>query len=347
MHPDEFCKSYLRCPQCHHPFEPGRCEQCGAQFQETLGIWDLRHPANTSVDSRDSPIVQELVKRYDTLSFQALADFLRRNRFQDYTEDVLDHMQARSKDSYDLGQQRTTMFQDRLFQHFTLPDTRVALDLGCGYGTTSVPLAQQFTSVVSIDIDLSVLILARKYLEEQNITNATLLQAAAQNLPLRGESVDYVMAHNVIEHLFDVKPALQEIQRILSPGGCFCGDSRNRYDLVFPEPHVRVRWVGLMPRKFQSSYVWWRKGVDYADMHARLLSWWELRRYARAVFGRSMRIVLPSASAYGQSARVDQWLSRLERQPGLRTAIMWFFPSHMLLAQASKRSNRTKVRDPS
>ena len=341
MHSDAFCKTYLRCPRCHHTFEPGHCEQCGAQFQQTLSIWDLRHPSDTGGEGRDSPIVQELIKHYDTSSFQALATLLRRHRFQNYKEDVLDHLQTRSEGIYNLGQQRASMFQDRLSQHYTLPNTRVALDLGCGYGITCVALAQQFTSVVGIDIDLPVLILARKYLEEQHIPNVTLLQASAQNLPLRAGSVDYVMAHNVIEHLFDVEPALQEVRRILSPGGCFCGDSRNRYDLAFPEPHVRVRWVGLMPRQFQSAYVWWRKGVDYADMHARLLSWWELRRHARAAFGRSMRIVLPSASAYGQSAQVDRWLSRLERQPGLGTMILWFFPSHMLIAQA--QANRVAV----
>ncbi len=340
MQAGELCQFDLRCPQCHHPFEPGRCAFCGTQFQETLGIWDLRHPLDTAGHGRGAPIVQELVKHYDTSSFQALTDLLRRSRFQDYTADVLDHMQARSEGLYDLGRQRASMFQDRLAQHFALPNTRVALDLGCGYGTTSAPLAQQFSTVFGIDIDLSVLILARKYLEEQNITNVVLLQANACNLPLRAGHVDYVMAHNVIEHLFDVKPVLQEVRRVLSPGGCFCGDSRNRYDLAFPEPHVRVRWVGFVPRKFQSAYVWWRKGVNYEDMHAHLLSWWELRRHAREAFGRSMRIVLPSASAYGQSARYDRWLSHLERQPGLRTAILWVFPSHLLVAQAQENTSR-------
>jgi SAM-dependent methyltransferase len=148
--------------------------------------------------------------------------------------------------------------------------------------------------------------------------------------------VDYAIAQNVIEHLMDVKPAFHETRRVLKQGGCFCGDSRNRYDLFFPEPHVKLRWVGLFPRRLQSWYVRTVKNVSYEDARARLLSWWELRRYGRQVFGRSARVVPPLVSAYGQSPSLDKWIERIECVPILREVMLLFFPSHLLLAQSNE-----------
>jgi ubiquinone/menaquinone biosynthesis C-methylase UbiE len=195
-----------------------------------------------------------------------------------------------------------------------------------------VNLARRFDWVIGIDSYLPVLLLAKKFLHENNVLNVVLVQAYAQNIPIRDRCIDYAVAQNVIEHLFEVTPAFQEVRRVLQAGGCFCGDSRNRYDLFFPEPHVKVRWVGLFPRKLQSWYVYKSKRVSYADAHAHLLSWWELRRYAHQSFGDSMRIVLPLVSAYGQSSKLDKWIERIDRVPVLRKFCLLFFPSHLLLA---------------
>jgi ubiquinone/menaquinone biosynthesis C-methylase UbiE len=159
---------------------------------------------------------------------------------------------------------------------------------------------------------LPVLLLAKKSLEELEIQNVILVQANAQRVPIQNGCIDYTVAQNVIEHLIDVKPALYEIRRVLKQGGCFCGDSRNRYDLFFPEPHVKLRWVGLFPRKLQAWYVRKLKHVTYADAHACLLSWWELRRNARQVFGRSAHVVFPRVSVFGQSPYWDRWIERVE-----------------------------------
>jgi SAM-dependent methyltransferase len=227
------------------------------------------------------------------------------------------------------------MFNNRLANYYTMPGKHLALDIGCGYGTATGILAKQFNYVVGIDPYLPVLLLAKKLLADDGINNVVLIQAYAQNIPVRDGCVDYAIAHNVIEHLIDVESALHEIKRILRQDGCFCGDSRNRYDLFFPEPHVRLRWVGLFPRRLQPWYVRKVKGVSYSEWHVCLQSWWGLRRSARRAFGRSTRIVLPLVSAYGQPRSLDKVVEWVNKVPVLRDLVLLVFPSHLLIAQSA------------
>jgi SAM-dependent methyltransferase len=230
------------------------------------------------------------------------------------------------------------MFDKRLSKYYVMPDKRRALDIGCGYGTATGILAKQFHHVIGLDSYLPVLLLARKLLGDCNANNVLLVQAYAQNIPIRDGYVDYAIAQNVIEHLIDVDTALHEIERILSKGGCFCGDSRNRFDLFLPEPHVRLRWVGLLPRRLQPWYVRKLSGLSYADWHVCLQSWWGLRRSARRAFGPSARIVLPLVSAYGYAPNVDRGVEWLDEVPILRDLVLVVFPSHLLVAQSGGRA---------
>ena len=54
---------------------------------------------------------------------------------------------------------------------------------------------------------------------------------------------------------------------------------------------------------------------------------------AQRYFGKSWRIVFPLVTAYGQPPQVDRLLALIERIPGLRTMLLWVFPSHLVLAK--------------
>jgi SAM-dependent methyltransferase len=279
--------------------------------------------------------VAAMLKRYKDSTFDELSELVRRSQLRGFSEDLQEGLRTRSSGLDQLGQQMMDMFEDRLSRHYRLPGRSLALDLGCGYGTSTVILARRFDRVIALDPYLPVLLLARKCLADRGIRNVTLIQAYAQNIPLVDGGVDYAVAQNVIEHLISVAPALQEVHRVLRPGGCFCADSRNRYDLLFPEPHVKLRWVGLVPRRFQAWYVRTFKNVSYVDAHARLLSWRELRACGRQAFGSSARIVLPLVSGYGRSPALDAWIKRIDAVPILGRLAPLLFPSHLLLAQSN------------
>jgi ubiquinone/menaquinone biosynthesis C-methylase UbiE len=229
------------------------------------------------------------------------------------------------------GRRMVGMFHRRVREHFQWSGDEAALDIGCGGGSSLLAMAEQFDHLVGLDPGLPELILARKNLEQAGITNVTLVQAYGQRIPCPMDSFDYVNALNVLEHVFDLEALMREVYRVLKPGGVFAGDSRNRFDLFLPEPHVKVRWVGLMPRRWAARYVRWRRKVPYTSTW--LLSYWELQRVLRRYFQARARLTFPYVAAYGFPHRWDAWLLRLEKVPLLSTMALWVFPSHLALAQ--------------
>jgi SAM-dependent methyltransferase len=331
----DFALQVILCPRCHGQLTDLRCASCGTVFRSTLGILDLRWPRRPQCEVEpEQDLVRELLTQFRHCTFQNLCDLVRRHHLGNLSEELATHLECRVSNQAQIGQRMISMFNNRLAKYYTMPDKRLALDIGCGYGTATAILAERFNYVIGLDPYLPVLLLAKKLLEDYDARNVVLIQAYAQNIPIRERCVDYAIAQNAIEHLINVERALQEIKRILRQGGCFCGDSRNRYDLFFPEPHVRLRWVGLFPRRLQPWYVRKFKGVSYSDWHACLQSWWELRRSARRAFGRSTRIVLPLVSAYGHPPGFDKWVERVDKIPFLRDVVLFVFPSHLLVAQS-------------
>lgn len=266
---------------------------------------------------------------YPTVGF----DELLRLRFSNAptTEPLLDYYIQYHLRLNERGRKMFNMFRAVLEIHFGRPEHGLALDLGCGMGTSMISMAQVFDEVCGLDPSLPELLLAKKYLETQGVTNVTLVQGLGQHLPFPSETFDYVNAQNVLEHVFDLEAVLSEVHRTLRRGGYFCGDSRNRFDLFLPEPHVRLRWVGYLPRRWMGHYVRWRRGVAYEATY--LLSYGELKQGLKRQFGPHQRIVFPHVAAYGGPAWVDRALSRIQAIPLLREVLLWVFPVHLALAR--------------
>ncbi|HID56273.1 TPA: class I SAM-dependent methyltransferase [Candidatus Poribacteria bacterium] len=89
------------------------------------------------------------------------------------------------------------------------------LELGCGNGLSSMMLARRGYKVVGTD--LSPFFLA----ESSGWIGPDLSYVAcdALELPFKDESFDLVCSNELIEHLPDVRPALDEMARVVKPGG--------------------------------------------------------------------------------------------------------------------------------
>jgi ubiquinone/menaquinone biosynthesis C-methylase UbiE len=307
------------------------CTVCGHGFPHTLGILDLRPPELISADDDEAPIVAALLAAYPrtvyadlvTLRFELSADAARN------TPELRAYYARYTAGQAERGQRMAAMFADRLADHFPSARRATALDLGCGSGAGLLYLAARYAEAAGVDPSLANLILARKALEEAGRTNVTLVRGYGQRLPFADGVFDHCSAQNVLEHVFAVEPVLREAARVLGPGGGFAADSRNRYDLLFPEPHVHIRWVGLLPRKLAPWYVRRRTGLRYD--HTYLLSYGELRRGMRRAFGAHQRITFPAMSAYGYPAIGDRLTRTIERVPGVRRLALQFFPSLLAL----------------
>ncbi len=92
------------------------------------------------------------------------------------------------------------------------------LDVGCGDGFWSAHVARKSgAAVVGIDpfeVDINV---ARK----RHVGRASFVLGAAESLPFGDGEFDAVVSVCVFEHLQDDRKALEEVRRVLRPGGVF------------------------------------------------------------------------------------------------------------------------------
>lgn len=333
----------LCCPECATILpsiqqDDLTCTACGKKIPSVLGIPDLRGSSIVS-GVGDDRLVPLLLDAYPSSTYEELVDLRIRNdpNAHHAPTALLQHISTYTATQKQRGQEMVAMFQTRLQKKYRLREQRCALDIGCGSGASLLVLSGLYERVAGIDPGLPNLILARKTLDENNLENVLLVQAYGQKLPFNDEIFDYVNALNVLEHVFDLAGVLMEIRRVLARGGGFAADSRNRFDLIFPEPHARIRWLGLLPRKWAPAYVRWRCKIDYDSTY--LLSYFDLRRGMETFFKGSYSITYPDVETYGGHAWVDRVIHTLDRIPLLRELGLWFFPSHLVLAHSPGRND--------
>lgn len=73
------------------------------------------------------------------------------------------------------------------------------------------------------DIREEMTVLAKKKLAEKDISSSTVLVERNQPLPLAEESIDVIVSFYSLEHLYPLRPYLQDMYRVLKPGGILIG----------------------------------------------------------------------------------------------------------------------------
>lgn len=101
------------------------------------------------------------------------------------------------------------------------------LDLGCGGGFMAEALTRRGAQVIGVDPSAPAIAIARKHAEDTGLS-ITYHVGAGENLPVATASVDMVVCVDVLEHVKDLDAVLDEIRRVLKPGGVFLFDTINR-----------------------------------------------------------------------------------------------------------------------
>jgi phosphatidylethanolamine/phosphatidyl-N-methylethanolamine N-methyltransferase len=96
-------------------------------------------------------------------------------------------------------------------------DDRV-LDLGIGTGCSLNYYEPGQGKIVGIDLSSGMLREARKKIRERGLSNATVFQADAMNLPFADNSFDHVFISHVISVVSDPYCLVREAQRVAKPG---------------------------------------------------------------------------------------------------------------------------------
>ncbi len=132
----------------------------------------------------------------------------------------------------DGGRHLLTQLLDRLVRLAELQQDSVILEVGCAAGTQTVGfLRKGYARIFGIDLDPSVLGMAhgnaRRYAPASGCSR--FLCGDALNLPFADDSVDLVFSIGVMEHIPQMRKALQEQHRVVKPGGALLVAVPNLY----------------------------------------------------------------------------------------------------------------------
>lgn len=147
----------------------------------------------------------------------------------------------------------------------------VALDVGCSTGIMANHLAGHFAMMVGMDIDSEAV---RFAVAQKDCESALFLTSDALDLPVLDASIDVVICAHVYEHVPDARRMMEEIFRVLKPGGVCFFSAGNRLSLM--EPHYRLPLLSVIPKAWAHRYLrLLGRGTHYYEKH---LTYRELKR---------------------------------------------------------------------
>jgi SAM-dependent methyltransferase len=214
---------------------------------------------------------------------------------------------------------------------------RRALDVGGGYGRLSKHLARYADEVILAEPSEQQLGLARSYLSDAPAVRC--LPAQARDLRLPNGSVDVAMLVRVLHHIPDPAPELDEIARVLRPGGTLLLEFANlSHALNRVRYALRGRRVPRAPVQVVASAGRSRRGVPFVNHHPKaLLAMLERAGFAVEAVLSGSNLRSPAAKrVLGTSALL--WLER-RLQPAL--APLYFGPSIWLRLSKTKGESGT------
>jgi 2-polyprenyl-6-hydroxyphenyl methylase / 3-demethylubiquinone-9 3-methyltransferase len=148
---------------------------------------------------------------------------------------------------------RLRYIRDRSAAHFDRDPTRLdslsglrILDIGCGGGVLSEPLARLGASVTGIDPADNNIAVARHHAKQSGLTidyRSTTAEALAET----GETFDVVLAMEVVEHVADFDLFIEVAATLVKPGGLMFAATLNRtmksFALAIVGAEYILRWL--------------------------------------------------------------------------------------------------------
>lgn len=207
------------------------------------------------------------------------------------------------------------------------PDSQV-LDLGCGAGPVIGELRRQAVQVVGMDYSEDMLEHARARLRSLGLDESGLHQGDCRKTPWPGGSFDIVVCLGVISYLEDYDPVLDEIDRLLKPGGTLLISFRNIHNPVLSDPVALGR---RLLRLLLVPLLGPRKETEFA-----IGRWLDFRTVTRKIEARGLQPVDFYGIGFGpfrlagrklfserRSIRISRWLARVCASWSIRRPLAW------------------------
>ena len=127
------------------------------------------------------------------------------------------------------------------------------LEIGSGSGAHSALLLQKGANVISVDISLnrSISTSRKLIILDQNHKKHLTINTNAENLPIKDSSIDYVYSNGVLHHANNTEKCIQEIYRVLKPGG--------KAILMFYCKSSAEYWLNILPKAIITGAIFKKK----------------------------------------------------------------------------------------
>lgn len=116
------------------------------------------------------------------------------------------------------------------------------LDIGCGGGLLSEPLARLGADVIGADAAAGNIPVARVHAEAQGLA-IDYRHTSAEDLAAAGERFDLVLAMEIVEHVEGPQGFLDTCAAMVRPGGLLIASTLNRTPQSFMAAIVAAEWV--------------------------------------------------------------------------------------------------------
>ena len=116
------------------------------------------------------------------------------------------------------------------------------LDIGCGGGLLSEPMARLGATVVGADAAPRNIPVAQVHAEQSGLT-IDYRHTTAEDMAAAGEQFDVVLNMEVVEHVADPLAYLTACQQLLKPGGLMICSTLNRNPKSFVMAIIGAEWV--------------------------------------------------------------------------------------------------------
>jgi ubiquinone/menaquinone biosynthesis C-methylase UbiE len=127
------------------------------------------------------------------------------------------------------------------------------LDVGAGQGGAVVEALLREADAYGVEPGPEFARLARMRIDDAGFDANRLYETGGESLPFPDNHFDYAISLQVLEHVEDPRPLLEEMYRVLKPGGEAAIRCENY--LAFREQHYRVPWLPLLPKSLGSAYL--------------------------------------------------------------------------------------------
>jgi len=119
----------------------------------------------------------------------------------------------------DNEERRKMLPPEQIVNKLSLQKDDTVLDLGAGAGYFSIPIAEQASKVVAVDVSKEMLVHLKDNMREANLDNIETVEHEIETLPFEDRYADKVIASLVMHEVKDINQTLREIIRVLKTEG--------------------------------------------------------------------------------------------------------------------------------